>query len=125
MTSPVTQAPRFVCAVAVMVAARDAAARGDCLPHALKDEHGKLHLDLGTVGDRPAVRSATAAEGLAKPDPAGVFFAPTRVTRLTGTAELPARCVFIHRARQLASSGELAERRPDQLTAAGSAHRAR
>jgi glutathione S-transferase len=30
------------------------------------------------IGDRPAVRVATAAEGLAKPDPAGVFFAPTR-----------------------------------------------
>lgn len=48
--------------------------------------YSKLELDrwpallefMRRIGDRPAVRAATAAEGLAKPDPAGVFFAPTR-----------------------------------------------
>ncbi len=53
MMSPVAHVSRFVFAVAVVVAARDAAARGDCLPHALKDEPDKLHLDLGTVGGAP------------------------------------------------------------------------
>lgn len=48
--------------------------------------HNKLELErwltlidfMRRVGDRPAVRAATDAEGLAKPDPTGVFFAPTR-----------------------------------------------
>ncbi len=48
--------------------------------------YSKLELDrwpallefMRRIGDRPAVRAATAAEGLARPDPAGVFFAPTR-----------------------------------------------
>lgn len=44
---------RFVVAVAVMIAARDAAAGGDCLPRALKDKHGKLWLSLGSVGGAP------------------------------------------------------------------------